>query len=134
MILLDTGIIVARASAKDQHHARAVEIMNEIDEGKYGTLVITDYVFDEAMTLLLSRLGDVKAIAELGDKILSSGMLISTDTERFMSAWQIFKTQRKTRLSFTDCTILACCKITRIEVLATFDNTLGIASGMTIIN
>ena len=54
MIFIDTSLIVAFANEADEFHKRAVEIVREIDSGKYGTPVLTDYIFDETITTLLA--------------------------------------------------------------------------------
>ena len=55
MILLDTSLIVAYANTADQNHGRAVEVMKAVAEGVYGTPVITDYVFNEVVTVTLIK-------------------------------------------------------------------------------
>ncbi|MBU6392252.1 MAG: type II toxin-antitoxin system VapC family toxin [Candidatus Micrarchaeota archaeon] len=136
MIFIDTSLIVAYANAEDEFHSRAVEIVTEIDGGKYGMGVITDYIFDEIMTTLLARTRNLKLVVENGNKLLDATLFINLniDSDIFGSTWKIFKEQQKSRLSFTDCSIIATCRANGIANLATFDRALKESSKLTIVD
>ena len=57
MIFVDTGAWYALKDPDDQYHKDALSFYEELKKGKYGTLVTTDYVIDEASTLLMARKG-----------------------------------------------------------------------------
>jgi hypothetical protein len=52
MILVDSSIWDAAKRRRDKSHAVAREVLQEIMEGKYGRVVITDYIIDEVVTWL----------------------------------------------------------------------------------
>ena len=55
------------------------------------------------------------------------------DREIFDNAWQIFKEQKNTKLSFTDCTILAIMRNEGISNIATFDKDFKKIDGINVI-
>ncbi len=131
MILLDSGVVLAYTNTTEEHHKRAVEIFDRIDAGAYGTAVITDYVFDEAITLILSRTKNFKMALKTGEYLLEAVEMINTEMV-FEDSWKIFKTQNSQRLSFTDCSIIAVCKANGIATIATFDRALKEESGLAV--
>jgi len=93
--------------------------MKEIESGAFGHIFISDYVFDETITLLRSRLNEKKAI-EVGEAIFNSEIeIIFMFKELFESAWQLFI--KRNKLSFTDCSIVETMKSNGIKYLASFD-------------
>lgn len=79
--------------------------MTTVWRGDSSALVISDYVFDETVTVLKVRAGHQASVAA-GDALLSSPRLtielVAPDDQRV--AWQIFRTHGDKRWSFTDCT------------------------------
>jgi hypothetical protein len=134
MIFLDSSFLVAYSNEKDEYHEKAVKIAKEIDNDKYGTAVITDYIFDETMTTLLSRTGNFAKTIETGNKILDTVSVLNMDSSLFLEAWRVFKAQKKLSLSFTDCSIIAMCKTQGILTLVTFDRLLKEESRMNIVD
>jgi predicted nucleic acid-binding protein len=134
MIFLDSSILIAHANKRDQAHNSAITIVKEIDEDKYGSYVITDYVFDETLTTILSQTRDLQLAVETGKRLLESAVLIHTDPKIFSNAFDRFRKQGKHDLSFTDCSILEVCKANGITRLATFDNALKEESGLDIVD
>lgn len=54
-IFLDTSFLVAFYNKKDKNHSKARRLISEAD--KDTTFVISDYAFDEILTVLLARGG-----------------------------------------------------------------------------
>lgn len=133
MIFLDASFIVAYINAKDQNHERAVEIAKEIDAGLHGPQVISEYILDEVMTVLLARTKDYELAVATG-KTLRKYIFIRSDEDLLERTWETFSNQRKPYLSFTDCSTMAICEGVRIAKLATFDKTLAEKSGLVIIS
>lgn len=133
MIFLDSGLFIAQCNKRDQAHERATAILREIEEDKYGSYVITDYVFDEVMTTILARTRNLKLAIETGERLLDSAIIIHLDPKTFSSTFERFRDQGKRDLSFTDCSIIEVCKANGITRLATFDKALKEASGLSII-
>ncbi|NOZ58518.1 MAG: type II toxin-antitoxin system VapC family toxin [Euryarchaeota archaeon] len=116
---IDTSAIVAYYNSRDQHHAQAVEVLSKAAGGEYGRLFISDYVFDEAVTVTLVRTKDLELAVRLGEVLLNSEVeVLRVDEDAFDLAWRIF---REVGLSFTDCTILALMRLYGIPTLITFD-------------
>ena len=120
MIILDTSFLVSFYNIKDNNHTKAWNIMKELITEKYGDIAITDYVFDECATVLFSRLKDLRKTLIICESIKKATQFKIHD-KLFENAWEIFKKQENTKLSFTDCTILALMKEEEIEHIATFD-------------
>jgi len=134
MILLDSSLIVAYSNEADENHKKALRIVKDLEKGKYGTPAITDYIFDEIVTVMLVKTKNLKKVLELGEALLNSTLLFRVDEEIFRLAWNIFKEQQKPRFSFTDCTTIATCKVNGIRNIATFDQDFERLKGYTIIN
>ena len=69
MIILDTSFIVAFYNIRDENHIRATNLMEGIVAGKYGKLFITDYIFDEGMTVVFIRLKSLSETVKIGESI-----------------------------------------------------------------
>jgi len=118
MILIDTNVLVAYYNERDALHKNAVQVMEKIDTGTFGPALISDYIFDETVTVCSARAGRKGAI-ELGNALLQSFHVVRVTESLFRAAWWLFK--GSTCLSFTDCTNIALVKELEIEHLATFD-------------
>lgn len=119
MILIDTSILVAYWNADDSCHERALKVLQKVDQGVYGPAFITDYIFDEAVTVARIKAGSKTAI-ELGDALLKSFHVAKITEPIFHEAWRLFQISRK--LSFTDCTNIAAAEELDILSVATFDS------------
>jgi predicted nucleic acid-binding protein len=121
MIFLDSCLIIAYSNEIDENHAKAIQILKDIENGKYGTPVISDYIFDEIVTVMLIKTKNLMKVAELGEILLNATLLIKIDDSIFNLAWKIFKEQQKPKFSFIDSTSIAICKMNGISKIATFD-------------
>ncbi|WP_338599042.1 PIN domain-containing protein [Sulfolobus tengchongensis] len=123
LILLDTSFLFSYLSSTDPNHSKALEIMNEIDEGKYGKPFITDYIFDEIVTLLMIRKNKEYAI-QVGVTLFNlikenSLALYKIDEKKFQTAWDCFTKYKA--LSFTDCTSFTILRSLNEKYIASFD-------------
>lgn len=121
MIFLDSSFLVSVEVENDQNHERAIEIMDEIIKGKFGNTIISDYIFDETLTVTFGRTKDLSKAVLVGEKLKDSAEIIYVGQKIFEEAFNIFKFQKNTRFSFTDCTILALMRWHGIKNIATFD-------------
>jgi predicted nucleic acid-binding protein len=121
MIILDTSFIVAFYNTRDENHEKAVKLMEDITKGKYGNLYVTDYIFDESVTVIFIRLKSLSKTIKIGEVIRKSVEMLEVERRVFEDAWKLFKTQRKTVFSFTDCTTLSIMRKRNIKNIATFD-------------
>ncbi|MBS3068475.1 type II toxin-antitoxin system VapC family toxin [Candidatus Micrarchaeota archaeon] len=118
-VLLDTSYLLAFYSLDDDNNNSATELAKEITEGTFGTSSISDYIFDEAITLLKKHVGHKRA-NEIGDYFLNSSSFYRVDQQVFAASWSLSK--KFERLSFTDCSNIALMKHYNIDYLATFDS------------
>jgi predicted nucleic acid-binding protein len=104
LIFVDTGAWVAYVSTDDQYHLVASQWMRQNRQ----PLVTTDYVIDEALTLLRARGEPVRA-QQLGVLLFSGNFsgfvkLHYLTEDDILAAWQVFHTYSDKEWSFTDCT------------------------------
>ncbi|KKU01452.1 MAG: hypothetical protein UX05_C0021G0006 [Candidatus Amesbacteria bacterium GW2011_GWC2_45_19] len=121
MIFLDTSYLVAIEVEKDHNHQQAVKIRDDIIRGKFGKLFISDYIFDETVTVTLGRTKDIKKVIFIGEHLKASSKIFKVDEKIFRKAWTIFKEQKETYFSFTDCTTIGIMDENDITNIATFD-------------
>jgi len=121
MIFLDSSFIIAYLNEADENHAKSLNIVKDIDRGRYGTPVITDYIFDEVVTVMLIKTKNLEKVIQAGEIILNSSLLFRIDENLFNLVWKIFKEQQKPMFSFTDCATIAICRTNGISNIATFD-------------
>lgn len=93
--------------------------MDDIENGKYGEWFLSDYVFDETLTVMFSVSKNKRDVAKLGRYLLKAFTLLSVTRTIFLDAFEIFS--RKNKMSFTDSTLLSMVSKYNIEYIATFD-------------
>ena len=122
-VFFDTGVLVAEANEADALHHKAVELMSQLSMGLYGNWFCTsDYVFDEALTLMFIRTGRMDLSKRLAKRLLSlkSLNLLHVYADIFQESAVQYLSQNG-KLSFTDCTTIELMKRNEIKFLATFD-------------
>ncbi len=122
MIFLDTSFIVSLEIDTDSNYESASKLMDKIMQNEFGVTLISDYIFDETMTVTFGRTKNLEKTAVVGAKIRSSSILVRVEKNDFENAWELFRSQKGTKLSFTDCTNLAIMKRMNIKNIATFDD------------
>ncbi len=125
-LLLDTSALVAARNVKDRNHNKALEVMTPALQGEYGKLFVSDYIFDEAITLAYVRTGSKKFAYDIGKfakaKPINFRFIEPID---FDKAWELFQQYEDKHLSFTDCTNIALMERLGIETIFTFDAELN---------
>jgi predicted nucleic acid-binding protein len=125
-ILLDTSFVVAAGYPDDRNSPRATELLREIVTGSFGAAFVTDYVVDEALTLVWARTRRSGLVRHMADFLLAPdpcdrpGRLVFVGEAAFHEAARQHR-NRHDRLSFTDCTSLAVMAEHGISAIATFD-------------
>jgi len=106
-LFADTGAWCALYDRSDVHHVRASTFLRELKEQKVR-LITSDYVIDEALTLLRFRAGHREAV-EFGKWVLQSPLVkvVRVDENIWRAAWEIFAKYADKAFSFTDCTSFA---------------------------
>lgn len=118
MILVDTGAWVALLRQKDRHHKAARRFMST-----EPSLLTTDYVVDETVTLLMSRVGKSSALQFL--KAVLESRLVSLEPvgeSGFAEAAALFQRYEDKHWSFTDCASCVVMKRMGISQVFGFDH------------
>ncbi|MDE2026670.1 MAG: type II toxin-antitoxin system VapC family toxin [Patescibacteria group bacterium] len=121
MIFLDTSFLLACFNNRDVHHYKAIRILHNVAEKKHGAVFMTDYIFNETVTVSMIKMKDLGIVKWIGNYLLSSLKLIRIEEDIFFDSWKIFQSQKGTRLGFTDCTTIATMRYNGIDTIATFD-------------
>lgn len=100
-IFVDTSAWYALLDKTDSDHASAVKFKESLTH----SLVTTNYVADEIITLAKNHLG-YRIAVEIGEKLWSGSIatLIRVTSHDEKKAWEIFVKHRDKGFSFTDCT------------------------------
>ena len=118
-IFVDTSAWYAIIDKNDKDHAAAVSKIQILDR----PLVTSNYILDEILTLLKTKLGPTIAISfgqKLWDQEVSTLLrIIEEDEER---AWSVFRKYADKGFSFTDCTAFALLERLDINTVFAFDD------------
>ena len=124
MIFLDTSFLVAYYNSDDTNHEEARKLIMTM-EGKQVRFLMSDYIFDETLTVLLVRAGKNKAIkvcnAILRDIEIGNIRLIYINEEIFRKSVNIFINFIDKNWSFTDCTSYVLIEDMNIAKCISFD-------------
>ena len=106
LVFIDTSALKAYYDSGDGFHAKARNFMQKVSrrEIPISSFVTTDYVLDEAVTIVRFAHSHEKAV-ELAQASLSSKLLKVeyTDEETFREALELFRKYSDKLWSFTDC-------------------------------
>lgn len=124
-IIADTNFLVGYYDPNDQYHDQAIRILHSLLP-QSPKLVLSDYIYDETMTFLLtSHHPNGYILAQKFDTHImesDSFMLIRLNDELFAQAREIFLRFNKDKTwSFTDCTTYALMDDLGIQRILTFD-------------
>jgi len=120
-LFMDTAGWMACADGADPAHTRCCAARDgALEAGQ--TLVTTDFVVDETLTLVKFRLG-LRAAATWWQQIDRSARVRweRIDTDRFEKARQLFFQHRDKNFSFTDCTSFVIMREARLTHALTTD-------------
>lgn len=130
-VFVDTGAWIACINPHDQNYQQATSYL--VDLRKSNTIMVTsDYIIDETLTWLRYNVSHHAAVNVMNQwkeaekiKILTVEWITAEMAEQ---AWEIFRSYRDQKLSFTDCTSFVVCRTRKIANVFGFDrdfNTLG---------
>lgn len=121
-LFADSAAWQALYDTDDRYHRVASEAFKELSEQKI-TFYITDYVFDEAVTLIRGRAGHTQA-AFCGDWLLHSPRVrfIRVNIEQWDESWKLFKQYNDKHFSFTDCASFVVMRHLKLRDAFTFDH------------
>lgn len=117
-VFVDSGGWYAVADRRDPDHAVAVSFL----KGNPLPLVTSNFVFDESVTLIRSRMG-WEVAADFGRKLLSNRLvsIVGVRSEDEERAWEIFLKYKDQAFSYTDCTSFAVMERLKIDTAFAFD-------------
>lgn len=134
-VLVDTGVLYADQDRDATGHAIADDALDIVYDGVYGTPYISDYIYDEAVTLTLQRASSFSVAKQLGDRLRgidpypTAYELLHVSAAVFADAASVFERYDDQRLSFTDATTIALYRRHDIDHVLSFDDDLdGIVS------
>jgi len=118
-IFIDTGAWYAVVDKKDPDHKQAETFL----KNNKTPLLTTNFIFDETVTLLRSRLGWSTA-KDFGQnlKLSSFASIVVVKDEDEERAWQIFLKYKDQDFSFTDCTSFAIMERLKLDTAFSFDS------------
>lgn len=120
-IILDTSFLVAYHNDRDVHHASALEVMDEVTKGGWGTALLPEYVFLE-LTTVLARRRDLSTAVSAGESLLAAEEFEFVPCSNvFLDTFDIFRGFPAPNPSFTDAAIVAIARRRDIGRVATFD-------------
>lgn len=132
MIFVDTSAWYAVEVEDDVNHEAAYKFLSTLASGKHGVSITTDYVLDEALTLLRSRRDLASATAFINKIRKSKSVRVFwIDEGLFEKALVIFQKSDHKSWSFTDCTSFALMGELSVSNAFTFDrhfNEAGLAA------
>ena len=125
LIFLDTSFLFAYYNQNDKHHRMAHQFFQEIIKSHSAKIgwVLTDYIFDELVTLIVIRTKDKSKAIFTGKSLLNfqTVQLFYLKPETIDRSWTLFTKYRDKLWSFTDCTSITFMHENRIFKVATFD-------------
>lgn len=120
-IFTDTSFLVAFYNQRDKNYKNARNITKSL-EGENALWIISDYIFDEFLTVLLIRRNKQFAV-EIGQALFNDPdiNIIKVNEDIFDDAWMIFSKNKRINWSFTDSASYILIKKLKIVEAASFD-------------
>jgi hypothetical protein len=134
--LVDTGLFVGLHNSADEHRDEASDLYDALLESGIH-LVTSDYVLDEAVTFAACKAKRKDIAVDIGTTLLTTThvKLHQCTGPHVLAAWESFKKYDDQGLSFTDCMLLAICRLDKIPILVTFDSDFdGVGDGPLVIH
>ncbi len=120
-IIADTSGLYAAVDQHDPNHRPAAAFLRSLPH-EQRRLLVSNHVFDEAMTLVKIRLG-LPAALQLGMRLRASRLvdLVVFGPEEESLTWQLFGRYKDKAWSYTDCACLALAQHRGIRQAFSFD-------------
>lgn len=126
-VFVDTGLYFALQNRRAANHDDAVAGLAAVQSGRFGRPYTSEYVFDEAVTLVRSHRGYREARVA-ANRILGAAEfpsvyeVLTVTTDDFEAALDTFDRYRDHPLSITDATTVALMDQHGIDHLLSFDD------------
>ena len=117
ILFVDTDAFLSYFSSKDPHHKKARRIINAASK-----IIITDYLYDEILTLARRRLGiepSIQIMHYIGDNRDIEIIIVAEKDKNIAKG--IFEKYKDKDFSFTDCTSFAVIQRLGFKNILSFD-------------
>lgn len=127
-ILVDTGVLYADHDTDASRHETARRALEAVYDGRFGQPYVSDYIFDEAVTLTQRRAGAFQPAKQLGDRIRGVGSyphvyeILWVSAAVFSDSIDVFERYDDQALSFTDATTVALADRHDVDSVLSFDD------------
>lgn len=127
-IVIDTGVFYAVQNERAANHDTTKNALSNVFSGGFGQLYTTDYVYDEALTLVRSRTNSFREASTVGNRILGKNgypgtiELINVSKELFDKSVAVFERYHDHKLSFTDASTIALVEELGLDAVLAFDD------------
>lgn len=118
---VDTSFWCALYDSRDINHQKAKKLWEKAAL-KPLKIFISEYIFDETVTLVRRRISHYNAV-ELGESLLNSKIVVLLELHKEIreKAWKIFKKFSDKEFSFTDCSSFALMESYGLKKALSFD-------------
>jgi len=127
-VLVDTGVLYADHDIDATRHKIAGEALEAVYDGEFGQPYLSDYIFDEALTLTRTRTGSHSAAVQLCHRLRGHESYpnvydhLRVSAAVFTEAIDIFERYDDQSLSFTDATSVALIDRHDLDGILSFDD------------
>lgn len=127
-VLVDTGVVYADHDTDSPRHEVASEALETVYDGGLGQPYLSDYVFDEAITLTRKRTGSFEDAKQLSDRLRGVDSFpqvydfLHVSAAVFADAIDVFERYDDQSLSFTDATVIALVDRHDLDGVLSFDD------------
>lgn len=127
-VLVDTGVLYADHDTDASRHEAARRALEAVYDGAFGQPYVSDYIFDEAVTLTQTRAGAFQPAKQLGDRLRGIGScppvyeLLWVSAAVFSDSVEVFERYDDQELSFTDATTVALAERHDVDSVLSFDD------------
>jgi predicted nucleic acid-binding protein len=131
-VLVDTGVLYADHDTDASRHDAASSALDAVYDGEFGQPYVSDYVYDETVTLTLARGGSFGPAKRIGERLRGDGTypavyeFLRVSSTVFDDAVDVFEQYDDHELSFTDATTVALCERHGIDTVLSFDDFDGL--------
>jgi len=126
-IIVDTGVLYADHDTAAPRQETATTALDAVYRGEFGQPYISDYIYDEAITLTLTR-GSFVPAKRLGQRLRGADNypkayeILHVSPAVFRSTVERFERYDDQELSFTDATTVALAEHRGIDAVLSFDD------------
>lgn len=127
-VLVDTGVLYADHDTDSSRHDVASTALRSVYDGELGQPYVSDYVFDEAITLTRKRTGSFSDAKRLSDRLQGLDPFpqaydfLHVSPAVFADAIETFERYDDQSLSFTDATTAALIDRHDLDGVLSFDD------------